>query len=33
MWIALFRGNAEGIIQYLQPNEFYNPDKKYFWIN
>jgi hypothetical protein len=41
MWIALFRGNAEGIIQYLQPNEyiygirnsFFNPDKKYFWIN
>jgi hypothetical protein len=41
MWIALFRGNGEGIIQYLQPNEyiygiknyFFNPDKKYFWID
>ena len=41
MWIALFRGTGEGIIQFLKPNEyiwgvknnFYNPELKDFWYN
>jgi hypothetical protein len=41
IWIALYRGNADGIIQFLQPNEyihgvknnFFNPNKKDYWLN
>ena len=41
MWIALFRGSGEGMIQFLRPNEyiwgvrndFYNPELKEFWFN
>lgn len=43
MWMAMFRGNGEGLIQYLQPRQFYNwnnalnpsydPNKTYFWIS
>jgi len=41
MWIALFRGSGEGMIQFLRPNEyiwgvrneFYNPGLKEFWFN
>lgn len=41
MWIALYRGNADGIIQFLNPNEyiyglknhFFNPNKKDYWLN
>lgn len=41
IWIAMYRGNADGIIQFLQPNEyiygvknnFFNPNKKDYWLN
>jgi hypothetical protein len=40
LWIALYRGHAQGVFQYLRENEYiwgsknahYNPEKKYFWL-
>jgi hypothetical protein len=40
LWIALYRGHAQGIFQYLRENEYiwgsknrhYDPEKKYFWL-